>query len=190
MRTAEALVQLRVGRQHRRLLLHHLPQDRPRDADPARLPDDIELGAHSRRLRRAGLRVEQQDDATVGAEHLTRLVEDAVEQAVELDLLGDRLVELVGDAQLLVVVLELLEVVDLLRLQEEPIAGLAQALPHGRLEALLDDRHLALQPLLAAVLGAIGDHRRADRDLVAIPNGPLSSTTSPLSTVPFREPAS
>jgi hypothetical protein len=77
-----------------------------------------------------GSRVHQQDHAAVGRQQLEGLVEQPGQQLVDVGLEADGTVELVGDAQLLVVALELLEIGDLGRRPE--------ALDRGPLQPGLD----------------------------------------------------
>ena len=113
VRGREAAVHRRVGRQHRRLVGDDLVQDRFRQDDLFVLAV-AGLGD----LGRRNAVLHQQDHAAIGGEQLERLHDDLLEQQLEVDLEADRSPELVGEAELLVVAAQHLDVEDLFLGQE------------------------------------------------------------------------
>ena len=117
----------------------------------------------------------QQDDAAVGRDQLERLDDDLLEQDVEVHLEADRSPELVGEAQLLVVAAQHLDVDDLLLGQEV-------ARRRRRLDLLADERlgrrrrdgHLLQQRVLRRLL-LKGQAGRAEHDLVAVAQDVLAA---------------
>ena len=161
LRAREPTVHGGVGRQHGRLVLDDLVQDRGRQHDLFVLAVP---GLGDARLGHAVLH--EQDDAAICRDQLEGLHDDLLEQDIEVDLEPDRASELVGQTQLLVVAPQDLDVRDLLLGQKFVRGG-------RRLEPLADQRLGTrwgdgdlLQERIAPGVGRVLEGGRAQGDLV------------------------